>query len=333
MTAARSPLVRFIQFLGKVKFTTILLLGGAVIMILGTIVESRESREAAWSAIYGTLWFDVFLLLLGVNLILAVVNRFPIQRHHWPFVLTHFSIVLLLAGAWISTTFGYEGRLVVYEGSQENRLLMDALEIRTRWQPGTEDAGTRPADAGIVSADFPLPSSRRLAGRVLQEEGKGLPGIRILDHVENGVAAVEMVGTGTQGAPGVEFVLSRGREQVRQWLIAGDPDHGRIDLGLIEMAFRGAELDDLLAEEGADAPASPAELVVNRGPADSLQFLGSEHAKPLDPEGLDIGRCRLGCLRAGHDRAVPVVPPRVGRGRVGAGSVRPRDRGRDWFVR
>ena len=171
MTATQSPLTRSIQFLGKVKFTTVLLLGGAVIMILGTIVESRDSREAAWSAVYGTLWFDIFLLLLGINLILAVVNRFPIQRHHWPFVLTHFAIVLLLVGAWISATFGYEGRLVIFEGSQEHRLLMDALEIRTRWQAGTEDAGTRPADGGVVSADFPLPSGRRLAGRVLQEEG------------------------------------------------------------------------------------------------------------------------------------------------------------------
>jgi cytochrome c-type biogenesis protein CcsB len=266
MTAARSPFVRFIQFLGKVKFTTILLLGGAVIMILGTVVESRESREAAWSAVYGTLWFDIFLLLLGVNLILAVVNRFPIQRHHWPFVLTHFAIVLLLVGAWISTTFGYEGRLVIYEGSQESRLLMDALEIRTRWQAGTEDAGTRPADAGIVSADFPLPSSRRLAGRVLQEEGDGRPEIRIVEHVENGVAAIEMIGAGTQGAPGVEFVVSRGHQQVRQWLIAGDPDHGRIDLGVIAMAFRRAELEDLLADTSADAQPPQAELVVT--PAD-----------------------------------------------------------------
>jgi cytochrome c-type biogenesis protein CcsB len=279
MTAAKSPLVRFIQFLGKVKFTTVLLLGGAVIMILGTIVESRESREAAWSAVYGTLWFDIFLLLLGVNLILAVVNRFPIQRHHWPFVLTHFAIVLLLVGAWISTTFGYEGRLIVYEGSQENRLLMDGVEIRTRWQAGTEDAGTRAADGKSVSASFALPSSRRLTGRVLQEEGQGLPEIRIVDHVENGVAAVEMVGAGTQGAPGVEFVVSRGPEQVRQWLIAGDPDHGRIDLSLIEMAFRRAELDDLLADDLTEAPASQAELVVT--PADG----GAPARIPL-PAGL-----------------------------------------------
>jgi hypothetical protein len=266
MTAARSPFVRFIQFLGKVQFTTVLLLGGAVIMILGTIVESRESREAAWTAVYGTLWFDIFLLLLGVNLILAVINRIPIQRHHWPFVLTHFAIVLLLAGAWISRTFGYEGRLVIYEGSQEDRLLMDGLEIRTLWQTGTEDSGTRGADSPSVQATFPLVSNRRLAGHVLQEEGEGRPEIRIVDQVANGVASMEMTGAGVGGSPGVEFVVSRGHEQVRQWLILGDHDHGRIDLGVIEMAFRRAELEDLLADQPAGAQPPAAELLVT--PAD-----------------------------------------------------------------
>jgi hypothetical protein len=262
MTAARSPLIRFIQFLGKVQFTTVLLLGGVVIMILGTIVESLESREAAWTAVYGTLWFDIFLLLVGVNLIVAVVNRIPIQRQHWPFVLTHFAIALLLAGAWISTTFGYEGRLVVSEGSQENRLLMDALEIRARWQAGTEDTGTRRADSPGVEASFPLASSRRLAARVLQEESEGRPEIRITEYVENGVPTMEMTGAGAGGFPGVEFVVSRGHEQVRQWLIAGDPVHGHIDLGLIEMEFRRAEPEDLPADRSEDAPPPDAELVV-----------------------------------------------------------------------
>ncbi|HEY5657478.1 MAG TPA: cytochrome c biogenesis protein CcsA [Myxococcota bacterium] len=262
MTTARSPFIRFLQFLGKVKFTTILLAVGVFIMIVGTLVESSENREAAWSAVYGTLWFDVFLFLIGVNLIVAVINRIPIQRHHWPFVLTHFAIVLLLVGAWISSTFGYEGRLVIYEGSQEHRLLMDALEIRAHWQAGTEDTGTRTADSPGVDASFPLPSGRRLAGRVLQEEAEGRPEIRIAEYVPNGVAVMEMVGAGADGSPGVEFVLSRGHEHVRQWLLADDPGHGRIDLGLVEMQFRRAAPEDLSADANAHGHQPEIELVV-----------------------------------------------------------------------
>ena len=73
--------IRFLQFLGKVQFTTFLLLGGAVIMTVGTIIESRGSREVAWDAVYGTAWFDLFLFLIGINLIIAVIKDVDVTSH------------------------------------------------------------------------------------------------------------------------------------------------------------------------------------------------------------------------------------------------------------
>jgi hypothetical protein len=55
MNAPRSLLIRLLRFLGKVQFTTVLLLAGVVIMTIGTILESRGSREIAWSAVY-SIW-------------------------------------------------------------------------------------------------------------------------------------------------------------------------------------------------------------------------------------------------------------------------------------
>ncbi len=80
MVTPKTPFIRWLQFLGKVQFTTALLLGGVVIMTIGTVLESRGSREIAWSAVYGTAWFDLFLFLIAVNLLVAVINRFPIGR-------------------------------------------------------------------------------------------------------------------------------------------------------------------------------------------------------------------------------------------------------------
>jgi hypothetical protein len=258
MTASKSPLVRFVQFLGKVKFTTVLLLGGAVIMTVGTIVESRESREVAWSAIYGTLWFDVFLLLIGVNLVVAVVNRIPIQRHQWPFVVTHFSIVTLLVGAWISTTFGYEGRLVVTEGSEESRLLLDTSEIRTRWLPGAHGSDPGHTHDGGVEAVFPVTTNRRLAGLVVQEEGESRPEIRIAEYIEDGVATVELAEAGPGGSPGVEFLVTSGQQRAQRWLIADDPRNQRVDLGPFEIEFRVGEPE----ASPAGAESAGAEVVV-----------------------------------------------------------------------
>ena len=177
MNRPKTPLIRWLQFLGKVEFTTFLLLGGAVIMTVGTVLESRGSREIAWDAVYGTAWFDVFLFLIGINLVIAVVNRIPIRRHQWPFVLTHFAIVLLLFGAWISRTYGFEGRMFIYEGSQENSIFLDSSEIQVRWTPSP---GTTPGGE-IVEANFPLPLRGELAERTLREEDPSGPSIRIAE--------------------------------------------------------------------------------------------------------------------------------------------------------
>jgi cytochrome c-type biogenesis protein CcsB len=266
MTASSSPLLRFVRFLGKVQFTIVLLLGGAVIMTVGTIVESRESREVAWSAVYGTVWFDVFLFLIGMNLVVAVINRIPIQRQQWPFVLTHFAIVTLLAGAWISASFGYEGSLVVSEGSEESRLLLDTSEIRARWQAGATASAPGQAGGAGVEAAFPLGQSRRLAGRVLQEEGQGRPEIRIAEYIEDGVATVELGEAGPGGSPGVELLLSSHNDQVKRWLIAGDPRYQRKDLGPVEIEFRLSGPEESLAESPAGAATPSAEVLI--APAD-----------------------------------------------------------------
>jgi hypothetical protein len=231
MTASNSLLARGLRFLGRVQFTTLLLVAGVIIMTAGTIVESRQGREFAWFAIYGTLWFDAFLLLIGVNLVVAVVNRIPIQRHQWPFVVTHFAIVLLLAGAWISRSFGYEGRLVIYEGSTESQLVLDTSEVRARWvAPGDSEPGPEQV--------FPLPAYRRLDCRVLAPEGPGRPGLRIAEYEPVGVSSLEPRHGIPGGVPGVVLTLSSGEEQVERWLLADHPEHGRRDVGPAEIEMR-----------------------------------------------------------------------------------------------
>jgi cytochrome c-type biogenesis protein CcsB len=258
---APSGLIRSLQFLGKVQFTMILLLAGVLIMTIGTIVESAESRDVAWSLIYGTVWFDVFLFLIGVNLVVAVINRIPIRRHQWSFVLTHFSIVLLLIGAWISGTFGYEGRLMVFEGSEEYELVLDSSEVRGEWRSG---------ESTPAISQFPLPRTSHLAGRVLQEESIDRPGIRILQYLPQGHGDIELVEDSVLGLPGVEFRVTARGGQADGWLVA---DHGRPglrDLGPLEVELRTFRSDDELREATAEVRDTGTALVIeprDGGPA------------------------------------------------------------------
>ncbi len=207
MEHRQSPfIIRIFQFLGKVQFTMILLLLGVVVMTVGTIIESRESREVAQSVIYGTFWFDTFLFLIGLNLVIAVINRIPIQRHQWAFVLVHFSIVILLIGSWVSHNFGYEGRAMIYEGSSSSQLFLDVKQLRVGWEGG--------------ETIFPLKAGRDLTGKILQEEEGARPGIRVLKDLPRGTQKVKMAEGRVQDPPGIRFIISGEKQYVNDWEIA-----------------------------------------------------------------------------------------------------------------
>jgi hypothetical protein len=263
--------MRFLRFLGKVQFTMVLLLGGVVIMTAGTILESRESREVAQSLVYGAAWFDVFLFLIATNLVAAVINRIPIKRQQWSFVLTHFSIVLLLTGAWVSRTFGYEGRLAIREGSEESRIVLDSFEVRARWP-----AGAGQADLRAGEARFPLPRTPGQTRRTLQAEGAERPGIRIVDYVPDGVASTGLGEGGEADAPGIHFLLASepGHDpnaahdpqpiHDHQWLIAGSPRFERRDVGPLEVEFVIVRSRELFESRSLSEDASGVSLFVHR---------------------------------------------------------------------
>lgn len=220
-----------LQFLGRVQFTIVLLTAGAVAMAIGTVIESRQGAQAAQALIYRTLWFDLFLGMIAVNLVVAVVNRLPIRRHQWAFVVTHISIVVLLAGAWVSRTFGFEGELHIAEGGEEGRLLLPGDEVRARW---SEEAGSSMQRA-TEEAMLPLPAGSVRSGSLLQSETSVRPAIRVLQRLAHGTPMFELGEAGGRGgSPGVELHAG-GRLDSRTWLLAGDARFERRLLGSIEI--------------------------------------------------------------------------------------------------
>ncbi|MBW2313013.1 MAG: cytochrome c biogenesis protein CcsA [Deltaproteobacteria bacterium] len=235
LPATRSALRELARFLGTVRFTTALLVVGILAMVSGTWIETNAGRPAAWSSVYGTQWFDGFLLLLCVNLLAAVVNRWPLRRDQWPFALTHLAIVTLLAGAWGSRSFGYEGRMLIYEGADTSRITVEASEIRTRWLPDGE--------APSVSHVVPIERLDAATGRSVVDEADGRPGVRVVEAVESGVATRQLVDGGPGDRPGVELTLVRQGFESRVWLLADDPEHGSRRVGPVEVVLSSAAVD------------------------------------------------------------------------------------------
>lgn len=110
---------RWIEIAASLKLTVILLLVLGVVLAIGTIIESLAGVEAARSVYYAP-WFFALQGLFGLNLLAALIERWPRNRWRVGFALTHASMILILAGAAMTWFFKTEGSLPIWEGQRSN---------------------------------------------------------------------------------------------------------------------------------------------------------------------------------------------------------------------
>src|SRR3954469_4649446 len=121
------------QFFASIKLAVILLAVLIVGAIAGTLYESTFDAKVARAYVYGAPWFNVWLLLLVLNLATSAFSRWPWKKHHVAFLITHLGIITLLAGSLIGRTWGIEGTITLFKGEPaNNKLLVDQHQLRVR---------------------------------------------------------------------------------------------------------------------------------------------------------------------------------------------------------
>jgi cytochrome c-type biogenesis protein CcsB len=113
----------WISKLASLRLTVILVLLVSGVLAAATIVESLRGA-AAGRAVYTSAVFYGLLALFGLNLIAALIERWPRNRWRVGFALTHASIVLILIGALATLLFKVEGRLPIWEGESSHTLYL-----------------------------------------------------------------------------------------------------------------------------------------------------------------------------------------------------------------
>jgi len=114
---------KLIKTLASLKLAVGLLLVLVVALAAGTIVESMHGAEAAGRLVYYSIWFRALLAVLGVNTLLAIAERWPINNYRIGFLITHGSMVVILLGALVSEQLKNEGSLGLWEGQESNSYL------------------------------------------------------------------------------------------------------------------------------------------------------------------------------------------------------------------
>ena len=129
-TKTTQGLDRWLQPLASLRLAVVLLGLLAAVLAAATFYESSYGTDAAQRYFYKAIWFDLLLLLLGVNVAAAAIIRWPWRLRQAGFVITHVAILLTLGGCLTTNWFGITGRVVLIEGQQDAKVIQEGWVIQ-----------------------------------------------------------------------------------------------------------------------------------------------------------------------------------------------------------
>ena len=254
----RHPLFKFFS---SVKLAVVLLSVLVVASIAGTLYETSFDAKVARAYIYNAWWFDLWLTILCVNLACAAFSRMPWKRHHTGFLITHLGIIILLVGAMIGRGWGIEGTMTLHKGEQpNNQLTVDQRVLRVE-EPGSE---TRQFPVEIIGR-HPTPTHPWSLGQTA-----GGWDITLVDYAPQIDAAFEpqavpptMAAATAESQPAVRvrLVTKRVGATLDNWLLAGDPEHGSLDLSGLASVQLQRGVAPTSPTDPAAAPTTPTTAV------------------------------------------------------------------------
>ncbi|MEO6847403.1 MAG: cytochrome C biogenesis protein ResB [Chthoniobacterales bacterium] len=149
----KSAIWKMIHILASLKLALLLLATLAIACATATFYESGFSSKIARSYIYDAPWFTFWLAVLCVNLFSVTLSRWPWQKKHAGFIVTHYGIICLLIGAMVGHKYGFEGNVTIHKNRPPlNRIVTNrsALQVQS------------PADNALYllpfDAEMPVPT-------------------------------------------------------------------------------------------------------------------------------------------------------------------------------
>jgi hypothetical protein len=244
----------FFHFCGSLKLAMLLLAVLIVAIIIGTIVESRFDASVAQTYIYDAPWFLAWLAVLCVNLVGAVLVRYPWKPHQAGFIITHAGIIVILIGAIIGRVWGIEGSMTLFKGQEPSKYLLTGQQVLRGKSAAMTESKSR-----LLNLDRNPPSSEHPQTLKLKDVKVAAIGfaseLGIRMKIEKDAAG---------GRPALRFVMTSamvGGKPIDQWLLFDDEVHGRFEFGPAVIRCKSEPRSNAKKEESQNASA---ELVPSR---------------------------------------------------------------------
>jgi hypothetical protein len=210
--------------------------GLAASLATATIIESKYDTATAQYFVYQARWFYCLLTLLGLNILAVALSRLPWKKKHFPFLMAHAGILMILTGSYLTATLGLDGNLRIAEGEVNSAVELNDHVLLFR---EGEDVKTKP---------FPwMPES-------VAEDFKGVEypdfKIRVEKYLSDAESKVNFVaGTDPEKKPGPAIQIRilgapmGGAPEI--WLWGSDPGWATQKMGLARFVIRKESQKDL----------------------------------------------------------------------------------------
>lgn len=109
-----------INAVGSLKISVALFLLFACFCALATFIESAYDTPTAWVMVYGSAYFALIQLLLGLNLACGIWRYKMISRKKIPLLVFHLSFLFILLGAAMTRYMGFEGYMHIRENASSS---------------------------------------------------------------------------------------------------------------------------------------------------------------------------------------------------------------------
>lgn len=116
---------KMFHFLGSYYFALILIFFLAIIVALGTFLESIfDSHLYAADFTYGSPVFSFLLACVFINVLFSALRRWPFKLKHIPFLITHLGLLMIISGTIIKIFYGVQGTMALVEGMGSDQILI-----------------------------------------------------------------------------------------------------------------------------------------------------------------------------------------------------------------
>ena len=208
---------RLIRFVGSIKLAVPLLSLIIGILIWATFYESQVGSTTVQQEIYKSPWFGALMFMLALNLSVSALSRYPWRgARKIGFALTHFGLVIIIAGSAAVIHLGMEGMLLVRtDGDAGDRLRVqgDLLEV--------------------IDSDGKLQQGSIFVRQDGSVSPKFVAGLELKAYTDNAVREISFTEGQTVSNPGVRLSLASERMgQTIERTLAASPDiYSKVNLG------------------------------------------------------------------------------------------------------